>query len=104
MATTDTAKTRKSTTRKAAAAKRKPAAKHSSDSRVAQARQLAERAVAIPLDAVLPRIEREVRQARRRVPANVEQLTSRVEKVVQDGAKTGMKLVNGAQDRIARVF
>jgi hypothetical protein len=117
MATSDTAQTPKSKTRKPAA-KRKPAARAASTatqptSRVAQVQQVAERVVA-PLDGVRTRLEREARtawerldrpraQVRRRIPANVEQLTSRVEKVVQDGAKTGMKLVNEAQDRIARV-
>ena len=34
---------------------------------------------------------------------NVEALTTRVEKVVQNGVDAGMKLVNGAQDRLPKV-
>ncbi|MBS1868650.1 MAG: hypothetical protein JSS99_03215 [Actinobacteria bacterium] len=41
--------------------------------------------------------------ARRNLDANVEALTTRVEKVVQNGVDTGMRLVNGAQDRLGRV-
>jgi len=42
-------------------------------------------------------------QARKNLDANVEGLTGRVEKVVQDGVDAGMKLVNGAQERLSRV-
>jgi hypothetical protein len=42
-------------------------------------------------------------QARRSVTTNVEVLTGRVERMVQNGVNVGMKLVNGAQDRIARI-
>jgi len=125
-------------------------------SRVAQAGQLAERAVLIPVGAALEardrvadlvattrsrsalekrlshferrgraQLEREVRrtrtrverrartvrrdlerqrtQARRNLSSNVEQLSTRVETVVQNGVNAGIKLVNGAQDRIPRV-
>lgn len=60
------------------------------------------------------RIERGGRSARRGLArrrahagrvlgGNVETLTDRVEHVVQNGVDTGMKLVGGAQDRLARV-
>ena len=59
------------------------------------------------------RLERETRQARRglersrkqagrNLVPNVEVVTTRVENVVQNGVNAGIKLVNGAQDRIAR--
>jgi hypothetical protein len=52
-------------------------------------------------------LEREVRrtrtQARMNLDANVETLTNRVEKTVQNGVDAGMKLVNGAQDRLSKV-
>lgn len=47
--------------------------------------------------------DRQRLQARKTLPANVEGLTTRVEKVVQNGVDRGMKLVNGAQDRLGRV-
>jgi len=47
--------------------------------------------------------ERQSAQARRNLDANVEGLTTRVEKVVQNGVDAGMKLVNGAQDRLGKV-
>ncbi|HET6447672.1 MAG TPA: hypothetical protein VFG31_01085 [Conexibacter sp.] len=47
--------------------------------------------------------ERQRTQARKNLDANVESLTTRVEKVVQNGVDAGMKLVNGAQDRLSRV-
>ena len=47
--------------------------------------------------------ERQGAQARRNLDANVEGLTTRVEKVVQNGVDAGMKLVNGAQDRLGKV-
>jgi hypothetical protein len=149
----------------ARAAAAKPAAATSSTSstrpasRVAQAGQLAERAVLIPVGAALEardrvadlvattrsrsalerrlshferrggraraQVEREVRktrtrverrarsarrdldrqrvQARRSLGSNVESLSTRVETVVQNGVNVGIKLVNGAQDRISRV-
>lgn len=46
--------------------------------------------------------ERQRTQARKSLP-NVEGLTTRVEKVVQNGVDAGMKLVNGAQDRLGRM-
>ncbi len=46
--------------------------------------------------------ERQRTQARRTLP-DVEGLTTRVEKVVQNGVDAGIKLVNGAQDRLAKV-
>jgi hypothetical protein len=60
------------------------------------------------------RIERRGRTARRELDrqrasagktfgSNVETFTSRVENVVQNGVDAGMKLVNGAQDRLAKV-
>lgn len=67
------------------------------------------------------RLERETRNARRgfdrqrsearrnldgtrkNLGGNVESLTTRVENVVQNGVNAGMKLFNGAQDRIAKV-
>jgi hypothetical protein len=42
-------------------------------------------------------------QARKNLDANVESLTTRVEKVVQNGVDAGMKLVSGAQERLPRV-
>jgi hypothetical protein len=47
--------------------------------------------------------ERQRTQARMNLDANVEALTTRVEKVVQNGVDAGMRLVNGAQDRLSRV-
>lgn len=47
--------------------------------------------------------ERQRTQARKNLDLNVEQLTTRVEKVVQNGRDAGMKLVNGAQDRLSKV-
>lgn len=60
------------------------------------------------------RLERRTRTARRgfdrqrtqvgkNLDLNVEALTTRVEKVVQNGVDAGMKLVNGAQDRLPKV-
>ncbi|MFL5818017.1 MAG: hypothetical protein ACJ76L_10500 [Conexibacter sp.] len=60
------------------------------------------------------RLERQTRTARRgfdrqrtqvgkNLDLNVEALTTRVEKVVQNGVGAGMKLVNGAQDRLPKV-
>jgi len=64
------------------------------------------------------RLERQTRTARRgferqlgrqrtfagkNLDLNVEILTSRVERVVQNGVDAGMKLVNGAQDRLGKV-
>ena len=46
--------------------------------------------------------ERQRTQARKNLP-DVEGLTTRVEKVVQNGVDAGMKLVNGAQGRLAKV-
>lgn len=59
------------------------------------------------------RLERETRQARRGLDrrrtaarrtlgSNVEVVTGRVENVVQNGVNAGIKLVSGAQDRIAK--
>ena len=47
--------------------------------------------------------ERQRSQARKNLDLNVEFLTSRVERVVQNGVDAGMKLVNGAQDRLGKV-
>jgi hypothetical protein len=47
--------------------------------------------------------DRQRTQARKNLDANVESLTTRVEKVVQNGVDAGMKLVNGAQDRLSKV-
>lgn len=47
--------------------------------------------------------DRQRAQARKNLGANVEQVSQRVENVVQNGVDAGMKLVNGAQDRIAKV-
>jgi hypothetical protein len=60
------------------------------------------------------RLERQTRTARRgfdrqrtqvgkNLDLNVEALTTRVEKVVQNGVGAGMKLVNGAQERLPKV-
>ncbi len=60
------------------------------------------------------RLERQTRTARRgfdrqrtqvgkNLDVNVEALTTRVEKVVQNGVDAGMKLVNGAQGRLPKV-
>jgi hypothetical protein len=103
-----------------------------SASRAARAQQLAERVVLIPVGVALEarnrvagtvgelvtttrtQLERQTRSARRgfdrqRAQAlktldfDVAGLPGRVENVVQNGAQTGRKLVNGAQDRIAKV-
>ena len=47
--------------------------------------------------------ERQRTQARKNLDLNVETLTTRVEKVVQNGVDAGMKLVNGAQERLSKV-
>jgi hypothetical protein len=47
--------------------------------------------------------ERQRTQARKTLGANVDTLSDRVPNVVQNGLNTGKKLVNGAQDRIAKV-
>lgn len=47
--------------------------------------------------------ERQRTQARKNLDVNVETLTTRVEKVVQNGVDAGMRLVNGAQDRLSKV-
>jgi hypothetical protein len=46
--------------------------------------------------------ERQRTQARKNFDVNVETLTTRVEKVVQNGVDAGMKLVSGAQDRLSK--
>jgi hypothetical protein len=48
-------------------------------------------------------IERQRANASKSLGANVETFTSRVENVVQNGVDAGMKLVNGAQDRLSKV-
>jgi hypothetical protein len=47
-------------------------------------------------------VERELRRTRRRLDANVELVSDRVENVVQNGVNAGIKLVNGVQDRFSR--
>jgi hypothetical protein len=47
--------------------------------------------------------ERQRTQARKNLDANVESLTTRVEKVVQNGVDAGRRLVNGAQSRMPKV-
>ena len=47
--------------------------------------------------------ERQRTQVSKNLDLNVEALTTRVEKVVQNGRDAGMKLVNGAQDRLSKV-
>jgi hypothetical protein len=47
-------------------------------------------------------LERRGTQARRSLGSNVELVSDRVENVVQNGVNTGIKLVNGVQDRFAR--
>jgi hypothetical protein len=47
--------------------------------------------------------DRQRTQVRRDLDVNVEGISSRVEKVVQNGVDAGMKLVNGAQGRLPRV-
>jgi len=47
--------------------------------------------------------ERQRTQARKNLDANVEAFTTRVEKVVQNGVDTGMRLVSGAQGRLPKV-
>ncbi len=56
------------------------------------------------------RVERETRQARhglerrtKTIGSNVEVISDRAQTAVQNGVKAGIKLVNGAQDRIAKV-
>jgi hypothetical protein len=47
--------------------------------------------------------ERQRDQVGKNLDLNVEALTTRVEKVVQNGVDAGMKFVNGAQDRLPKV-
>jgi hypothetical protein len=47
-------------------------------------------------------LDRQRAQARRNLGSNVEAVSSRVEAVVQNGVNVGIKLVNGAQDRLSR--
>lgn len=47
--------------------------------------------------------ERQRTQARKNLDLNVEILTNRVERVVQNSVDAGMRLVNGAQDRLGKV-
>lgn len=47
-------------------------------------------------------LERRGTQARRNLGSNVELVSDRVENVVQNGVNTGIKLVNGVQDRFSR--
>ena len=47
-------------------------------------------------------LERRGTQARRSLGSNVELVSDRVENVVQNGVNTGIKLVNGVQDRFSR--
>jgi hypothetical protein len=47
--------------------------------------------------------ERQRSRARKNLDLNVETVTTRVEKVVQNGVDAGIKLVNGAQDRLGKV-
>jgi hypothetical protein len=85
--------------------------------RTARAQRLAERVVLAPVGAALELgdrvagtvgelvrgIDRQRVQARKNLNANVETLTTRVERVVKDGVDAGMKLVNGAQDRVSKI-
>jgi len=111
---------------------RRAAAKRAARARAPKPRsqQLAERAVLIPVGAALEardrvagtvgdlvtttrsrrelerqlkRFERRGGNARKSFGANVEGFSTRVEKVVQNGLDAGMKLVNGAQDRLPKV-
>jgi hypothetical protein len=88
------AETTTATPKKRAPAKRKPATRHATASR-----PLVERAVLIPVGVV----EGLVTQVGKTLDLDVESLTSRVEKVVQDGVDAGMKLVNGVQERLPKV-
>lgn len=47
-------------------------------------------------------LDRQRVQVRRNLPIDVEELSARVENVVQSGVDLGMKLVNGAQDRLTK--
>lgn len=47
-------------------------------------------------------LDRQRAQVRRNLPIDVEELSARVENVVQSGVDLGMKLVNGAQDRFTK--
>jgi len=47
--------------------------------------------------------DRQRGQVGKNLDLNVEALTTRVEKVVQNGVDAGMKLVNGAQERLPKV-
>jgi hypothetical protein len=47
--------------------------------------------------------DRQRDQVGKNLDLNVEAFTTRVEKVVQNGVDAGMKLVNGAQDRLPKV-
>jgi len=117
--------TTRATPKKRAPARRKPAARPTTASR-----SLAERAVLIPVEAALEArdrvagtveglvtttrsrsaLEQQLRQFERRggrvrknLDRNVENLTTQVEKVVQNGVDAGMKLVNGVQERLPKV-
>jgi hypothetical protein len=113
--------------RKPAAKTRTAASKttaRSTPARSARAQVLAERVVGIPIGAALEArdrvagtveglerrtrtarrgFERQRTQARKNLDLNVEHLTTRVEKVVQNGVDAGMKLVNGVQERLPKV-
>jgi hypothetical protein len=112
MATSDTNTTAAKPKRRAAPA-RKPraAASRTTPTRTDRGRQLAERAVLIPVGVALEARDRVAGTvgglvptlARKDLNANVEILTTRVERVVKDGVDAGMKLVNGVQDRLSKV-
>jgi len=55
------------------------------------------------LEKQLRRFERRGGTVRKNLDLNVENLTTRVEKVVQNGVDAGMKLVNGVQERLPKV-
>jgi hypothetical protein len=110
--------------------KRAPARRRPATRRPTASRTLPERAVLIPVGAVLEvrdrvagaveglvtttrsrsalekqlrRFERRGGTVRKNLDLNVENLTTRVEKVVQNGVDAGMKLVNGVQERLPKV-
>jgi len=54
-------------------------------------------------DRVAGTVEGLITQVRKNFDLNVENLTTQVEKVVQNGVDAGMKLVNGVQKRLPKV-
>jgi hypothetical protein len=98
------ATTTRATPKKRAPARRKAA---TTRTRPTRAQSLAERAVLIPVGAAFEAGNRAVSAVEglvtKNLGLNVENLTTQVEKVVQDGVDAGMRLVNGVQERLPKV-